>query len=65
MANEAPTLPSPARGGGLRRGTASYFYSRDVGRIWRVAEALEFGIVGINVGIISPKSTGEIAPSVA
>src|SRR6202007_2377570 len=29
-------------------GLASYFYSRDIGRIWRVAEALEYGIVGIN-----------------
>ena len=36
-------------------GLASYFYSRDIGRIWRVAEALEYGIVGINEGIISPK----------
>lgn len=39
-------------------GLASYFYSRDIGRIWRVAEALEYGIVGINVGIIS----NEVAP---
>jgi succinate-semialdehyde dehydrogenase/glutarate-semialdehyde dehydrogenase len=39
-------------------GLAAYFYSRDVGRIWRVAEALEFGIVGINIGIIST----EVAP---
>ena len=39
-------------------GLASYFYSRDIGRIWRVAEALEYGIVGINEGIIST----EIAP---
>jgi len=31
----------------------AYFYSRDIGRIWRVAEALEYGIVGINEGIIS------------
>jgi succinate-semialdehyde dehydrogenase/glutarate-semialdehyde dehydrogenase len=36
-----------------RFGLASYFYSRDIGRIWRVAEALEYGIVGINEGIIS------------
>jgi acyl-CoA reductase-like NAD-dependent aldehyde dehydrogenase len=43
-------------------GLASYFHSRDIGRIWRVAEALEYGIVGINEGIISPKSPGEIAP---
>lgn len=34
-------------------GLASYFYSRDVGRIFRVAEALEYGIVGINEGLIS------------
>ncbi|MBS0561830.1 MAG: NADP-dependent succinate-semialdehyde dehydrogenase [Proteobacteria bacterium] len=39
-------------------GLASYFYARDVGRIFRVAEALEYGIVGINEGIIST----EIAP---
>ena len=34
-------------------GLASYFYTRDIGRVWRVAEALEYGIVGINEGIIS------------
>jgi succinate-semialdehyde dehydrogenase/glutarate-semialdehyde dehydrogenase len=34
-------------------GLAGYFYARDVGRIWRVAEALDFGIVGINEGIVS------------
>ncbi len=34
-------------------GLAAYFYSRDIGRIWRVADALEYGIVGINEGIIS------------
>jgi succinate-semialdehyde dehydrogenase/glutarate-semialdehyde dehydrogenase len=39
-------------------GLASYFYSRDVQRCWRVAEALESGIVGINEGIIST----EVAP---
>jgi len=39
-------------------GLASYFYGRDMGRIWRVAEALEYGMVGINTGIIST----EIAP---
>ena len=39
-------------------GLASYFYSRDVGRIWRVAEALESGIVGTNTGLIST----EVAP---
>lgn len=39
-------------------GLASYFYARDIGRIFRVAEALEYGIVGINEGIIST----EVAP---
>ncbi len=39
-------------------GLASYFYSRDVGRVFRVAEALEYGIIGINEGIIST----EVAP---
>jgi succinate-semialdehyde dehydrogenase/glutarate-semialdehyde dehydrogenase len=34
-------------------GLAAYFYTRDIGRIWRVAEALEFGMVGINEGLIS------------
>jgi succinate-semialdehyde dehydrogenase/glutarate-semialdehyde dehydrogenase len=34
-------------------GLASYFYSRDIGRIYRVAEALEYGMVGINVGVIA------------
>ena len=39
-------------------GLASYFYARDIGRIWRVGEGLEYGIVGINTGIIS----NEMAP---
>ncbi|MFX1766226.1 NAD-dependent succinate-semialdehyde dehydrogenase [Paraburkholderia sp. A1RI-2L] len=39
-------------------GLAAYFYSRDIGRIWRVAEQLEYGIVGINTGLIS----NEVAP---
>lgn len=34
-------------------GLAAYFYSRDVGRIWRVAEGLEYGMVGVNTGLIS------------
>ena len=34
-------------------GLASYFYSRDMGRIWRVAEGLEYGMVGINTGLLS------------
>jgi succinate-semialdehyde dehydrogenase/glutarate-semialdehyde dehydrogenase len=34
-------------------GLACYFYSRDIGRVWRVAEGLEYGMVGINEGIIS------------
>jgi succinate-semialdehyde dehydrogenase/glutarate-semialdehyde dehydrogenase len=37
-------------------GLAAYFYSRDIGRIWRVSEALEYGIVGVNTGIISTES---------
>ncbi|MFC5303005.1 NAD-dependent succinate-semialdehyde dehydrogenase [Azospira restricta] len=41
-----------------RSGLASYFYSRDIGRVWRVAEQLEYGMVGINEGIIS----NEVAP---
>jgi succinate-semialdehyde dehydrogenase/glutarate-semialdehyde dehydrogenase len=39
-------------------GLASYFYSRDIGRVWRVAEKLEYGMVGINTGLIS----NEVAP---
>ncbi len=39
-------------------GLASYFYSRDIGRIWKVAEALEYGMVGVNTGLIS----NEVAP---
>ncbi|HWN75931.1 MAG TPA: aldehyde dehydrogenase family protein, partial [Candidatus Udaeobacter sp.] len=39
-------------------GLAAYFYGRDLARVWRVAEALEYGIVGINTGIIST----EVAP---
>ena len=37
-------------------GLAAYFYSRDIGRIWRVAEGVEYGIVGINTGIISTEA---------
>ena len=39
-------------------GLAAYFYARDLGRVWRVAEALEYGMVGINTGVIST----EVAP---
>ena len=39
-------------------GLAAYFYGRDVRRVWRVAEALEYGIVGVNTGLIST----EVAP---
>jgi len=63
-----PSAPSPAHrfeskaeaievANDTEFGLASYFYSRDIGRIWRVAEALEYGIVGINEGIST-----EIAP---
>lgn len=37
-------------------GLAAYFYSRNVSRIWKVAEALEYGIVGINTGLISTET---------
>ncbi|CAH2903785.1 MAG: Succinate-semialdehyde dehydrogenase [NAD(P)+] (EC [uncultured Paraburkholderia sp.] len=39
-------------------GLAAYFYSRDIGRIWRLAERLEYGMIGINTGLIS----NEVAP---
>jgi succinate-semialdehyde dehydrogenase/glutarate-semialdehyde dehydrogenase len=39
-------------------GLAAYFYGRDIARVWRVAEALEYGIVGVNTGLIST----EVAP---
>ena len=39
-------------------GLAAYFYSRDIGRVWRVADALETGMVGVNTGLIST----EVAP---
>ena len=39
-------------------GLASYFYTKDINRIWRVSEALEYGMVGINEGVIS----NEVAP---
>jgi succinate-semialdehyde dehydrogenase/glutarate-semialdehyde dehydrogenase len=39
-------------------GLASYFYGRDLGRVWRVSEGLEYGIVGVNTGLIST----EVAP---
>ncbi|HEY0848038.1 MAG TPA: NAD-dependent succinate-semialdehyde dehydrogenase [Noviherbaspirillum sp.] len=41
-----------------RYGLAAYFYSRDIGRVWKVAEQLEYGMVGINEGMIS----NEVAP---
>ena len=39
-------------------GLAAYFYSRDIGRVWRVAEAIEAGMIGVNTGLIST----EVAP---
>jgi succinate-semialdehyde dehydrogenase/glutarate-semialdehyde dehydrogenase len=39
-------------------GLAAYFYSRDIGRVWRIAEALEYGMIGVNTGLIS----NEVAP---
>ena len=42
-----------AMANGTEYGLASYFYSRDIGRIFRVSEALEYGMVGVNTGLIS------------
>ena len=39
-------------------GLAAYFYARDIGRVWRVSEALEYGMVGVNTGVVS----SEVAP---
>jgi succinate-semialdehyde dehydrogenase/glutarate-semialdehyde dehydrogenase len=47
-----------AQANATQYGLAAYFYARDIGRVWRVAEALEFGIVGINEGVVST----EVAP---
>lgn len=47
-----------ARANATPFGLAAYFYSRDIGRCWRVAEGLEYGMVGVNEGIIS----NEVAP---
>lgn len=55
----APLIPFDSESEGISMandtefGLASYFYARDVSRIWRVAEALEYGMVGINTGLIS------------
>jgi succinate-semialdehyde dehydrogenase/glutarate-semialdehyde dehydrogenase len=54
MANDTPTLTLPRLRG-----------REDIGRIWRVAEALEYGIVGINEGIISPNPLARSPPSAA
>lgn len=51
--NEALTLANDTQ-----YGLASYFYARDMGTIWRIAEGLEYGMVGINEGVIST----EVAP---
>jgi succinate-semialdehyde dehydrogenase/glutarate-semialdehyde dehydrogenase len=47
-----------AQANDTRFGLAAYFYARDLARVWKVAEALEYGIVGVNTGIIS----NEVAP---
>ncbi|MFC0102812.1 NAD-dependent succinate-semialdehyde dehydrogenase [Sphingopyxis terrae] len=47
-----------AQANDTRFGLAAYFYARDLSRVWRVAEALEYGIVGVNTGLIST----EVAP---
>jgi succinate-semialdehyde dehydrogenase/glutarate-semialdehyde dehydrogenase len=55
FATEAEAI---ATANATRFGLAAYFYGRDIGRVWRVAEALEYGMVGINTGSIST----ELAP---
>ena len=55
FASEAEVIESANR---VEHGLAAYFYARDIGRVLRVAERLEFGMVGINTGIIST----EVAP---
>ena len=55
FADEADVI---AQANSTQYGLAAYFYARDIGRVWRVAEALEFGIVGVNEGVIST----EVAP---
>lgn len=55
FADEAEAI---AQANATEFGLASYFYARDIGRVWRVAEALEAGMVGINTGLIST----EVAP---
>ena len=55
FADEADVI---AEANSTQYGLAAYFYARDIGRVWRVAEALEFGIVGVNEGVIST----EVAP---
>ncbi|MBL4692265.1 MAG: NAD-dependent succinate-semialdehyde dehydrogenase [Magnetovibrio sp.] len=55
FANEADVI---AQANDTRYGLASYFYARDIGRVWRVAEALEYGMVSINEGVVST----ELAP---
>ena len=47
-----------AQANATQYGLAAYFYARDIGRVWRVCEALEFGIVGVNEGVVST----EVAP---
>ncbi|MGV7119884.1 NAD-dependent succinate-semialdehyde dehydrogenase [Sphingopyxis sp. 550A] len=55
FADEADVV---AQANDTRFGLAAYFYARDLSRVWRVAEALEYGIVGVNTGLIST----EVAP---
>jgi succinate-semialdehyde dehydrogenase / glutarate-semialdehyde dehydrogenase len=50
FADEAEAI---AQANATEFGLAAYFYSRDLGRVWRVAEALEYGMVGVNTGMVS------------
>lgn len=57
----APRRARPGDGRNTRHrtelGLAAYLFSRDIGRVWRVAEQLEYGMVGINTGLI-PNEVG-------
>ena len=53
-----PVVEAVAMANDTEFGLAAYFYSRDVARCWRVGEALEYGMVGVNTGLIS----NEVAP---